>query len=91
MNFEQFKEELDLYFGQTELPEHLTAKIASDEECRRYFEEQAKLASTLGDEADFYPGPLKRKKWPFKDFPFLFNALIFITKKLKLCFYVTAC
>ncbi len=53
MTCEQWREEYDLYLGQTELPADLQAHLATCEACRTYVEQMNALASSLGDDSLF--------------------------------------
>ena len=53
MTCDQFREELDLYLGQPELPADLAAHLTSCSSCRVYVKQMNALASSLGDDTLF--------------------------------------
>jgi predicted anti-sigma-YlaC factor YlaD len=69
MNCEQVREELDLFLGQSELPEEMKAHLATCDECRAYAEGLTSLASTLGDDSAFAPDIFESNKlaWAVED------------------------
>jgi hypothetical protein len=57
MNCEQVREQLELLFGQDELPEEVERHLEGCDACRSHLRELQRLSQQLGADTDFEPSP----------------------------------